>query len=50
VKTLASETGVPARVVLRQMADLRKMGLAEIDGMDGDSAVWAPAGNGKTYE
>jgi hypothetical protein len=50
VKTLASETGTPPKVVLRQMADLRKMGLAEIEGMDGDSAVWAPASNGKTYE
>jgi hypothetical protein len=50
VKTLASETGVPARVVLRQMADLKKMGLADIERMEGDSALWAPAGNGKTYE
>jgi len=50
VKTLASETGAPARVVLRQMADLRKMGLAGIEGVDGDSAVWALAGDGKTYE
>jgi hypothetical protein len=50
VKTLASETGTPARIILRQMADLRKMGLAEIRRMDGDSALWALAGNGKTYE
>ncbi len=50
VKTLASETGTPAKIILRQMADLRKMGLAEIKEVRGDSAVWAPAGNGKTYE
>ncbi len=50
VKALATETGTPAKVLLRQMADLRKMGLAEIEGMDGDSPVWALAGNGKTYE
>ena len=50
VKSLASETGTPARIVLRQMADLRKMGLADIKDMEGDSAVWALAGNGKTYE
>lgn len=50
VKALASETGTPAKVLLRQMADLRKMGLARIEAVEGDSAVWALAGNGKTYE
>lgn len=50
VKALASETGTPTKIILRQMADLRKMGLAEIKGLEGGSAVWALAGSGKTYE
>jgi hypothetical protein len=42
---------VPARVLVRQMADLRRMGLTEIKGIEDATPVWAPAGNGEVaYE
>jgi coenzyme F420-reducing hydrogenase delta subunit len=50
VKDLASEMDAPARIILRQMADLEKMGLAGIESVKGRTPVWALAGNGKEYE
>jgi F420-non-reducing hydrogenase iron-sulfur subunit len=50
VKDLASEMGTPARIVVRQMADLKKMGLAEIKTVRGDTPVWTLAGSDGRYE
>jgi F420-non-reducing hydrogenase iron-sulfur subunit len=51
VKELAAGTRTPARVILRQMADLRRMGLAEIKQVEDTTPVWAIAGDGEvTYE
>ncbi len=51
VKDLAAKMGVPSRVLVRQMADLRRMGLAEIRNVEDRSPVWATAGDGEVaYE
>jgi F420-non-reducing hydrogenase iron-sulfur subunit len=50
VKHLASAMGVPPKIVVRQMADLRKMGLADIEGVKGETPLWALASNGVAYE
>jgi F420-non-reducing hydrogenase iron-sulfur subunit len=51
VKDLASKMDVPTRILVRQMADLRRMGLAEITEMEANTPVWAAAGNGEVgYE
>jgi F420-non-reducing hydrogenase iron-sulfur subunit len=47
VKDLASGMGAPARVLVRQMADLRRMGLADISKVEGTTPVWALADGGK---
>jgi coenzyme F420-reducing hydrogenase delta subunit len=51
VKDLGSKMNVPTRILLRQMADLRRMGLADISEIEGATPVWAPAGDGEVeYE
>jgi F420-non-reducing hydrogenase iron-sulfur subunit len=50
VKQLSSVMGVPSRVIVRQMADLRRMGLADIEKVEGDTPLWAPAADGVVYE
>ena len=50
VKDLSSVMGVPPKILLRQMADLRRMGLADIAEIEGDTPLWAPASNGVEYE
>jgi hypothetical protein len=30
----------PARIIVRSMADLKKMGLVEVDSIDGKSPKW----------
>ncbi len=40
VVELAAAMKQPARIVLRSMADLRRMGLAELDGVDGRTVRW----------
>jgi hypothetical protein len=40
VKELASAMNVPARILLRSMADLRKMGLVEVASIDGKTPRW----------
>jgi hypothetical protein len=50
VKDLASVTAVQPKILVRQMADLRKMGLADIAGIEGDTPLWALASSGATYE
>ncbi len=40
VKDLSGALGAPARIVLRQMADLRRMGLAEIAMVKGTTPIW----------
>jgi hypothetical protein len=50
VKDLASAMGVPSPILVRQMADLRKMGLADIEKVEGDTPLWALASNGVAYE
>jgi F420-non-reducing hydrogenase iron-sulfur subunit len=50
VKDLASVMGVAPKVILRQMADLRKMGLADIEEIEGDTPLWALAPGGASYE
>lgn len=39
-KELAAAMKQPARIIVRSMADLRKMGLVELDGIDGKSPRW----------
>jgi len=41
VKHLAQAMGVAPRIVLRQMADLRRMGLARVAQVEGTSPIWA---------
>jgi F420-non-reducing hydrogenase iron-sulfur subunit len=43
VKELSSKTRTPSAILVRQMADLRKMGLADIDSVDESTPVWALA-------
>jgi F420-non-reducing hydrogenase iron-sulfur subunit len=51
VRDLASLMGTPSRILLRQMADLKKMGFAEIQSIKGKSPLWALRGNGEiAYE
>ena len=51
VKALSAKMNTPPVVLLRQMADLRKMGLADIGRVDGRTPVWALAGDGEVvYE
>ncbi len=50
VKHLASVMGVPSRILVRQMADLRKMGLADIAKVEGDTPLWALVADGVAYE
>jgi F420-non-reducing hydrogenase iron-sulfur subunit len=50
VKDLASVMGVPSRILVRQMADLRRMGLADIESIEGDTPLWALPPGGATYE
>jgi F420-non-reducing hydrogenase iron-sulfur subunit len=50
VKDLASVMGVPSKVLVRQMADLRRMGLADIDRIEGDTPLWALPKSGVVYE
>ncbi len=40
VKQLSEEINAPSRVILRQMADLRRMGLADIASVDGRTPIW----------
>jgi len=40
VKRLAETMGVAPRVVLRQMADLKRMGLAKVAGVEGTTPLW----------
>jgi hypothetical protein len=43
--------GTPARILLRQMADLKRMGLADISQVKNRTPVWAIMGDGEvTYE
>ena len=49
-KSLASMMGVPSRILVRRMADLRKMGLADIEKIEGETPLWALAASGATYE
>jgi F420-non-reducing hydrogenase iron-sulfur subunit len=49
VKQLASAMGVDPRIVLRQMADLRRMGLAGVTEVKGTSPMWA-AESGAEYQ
>jgi hypothetical protein len=49
VKHLAEVMGVAPRIVLRQMADLRRMGLASVAHVEGTSPIWA-AGSDLEYE
>lgn len=39
-KELASAMKQPARIIVRSMADLKKMGLVEVDSIDGKSPKW----------
>jgi F420-non-reducing hydrogenase iron-sulfur subunit len=50
VKHLSSVMGMPSRILVRRMADLRRMGLADIADMEGDTPLWAPVPNGVAYE
>ncbi len=51
VKDLASKMDAPARILLRQMADLKRMGLADIKQVEDRTPVWVLAGNGEVaYE
>jgi F420-non-reducing hydrogenase iron-sulfur subunit len=51
VRDLASRMDTAPRILVRQMADLRKMGFAEIQSVDGRSPMWALRGNGEiAYE
>jgi len=50
VKHLSSVMGVQPKVVVRQMADLRRMGLADIASIEKDTPLWAPASDGVKYE
>jgi F420-non-reducing hydrogenase iron-sulfur subunit len=51
VKDLALSMGTAPRILLRQMADLKKMGFAEIQSVEGKSPMWALKGNGEiAYE
>ena len=50
VKHLASVMGVPSKTVVRRMADLRKMGLADIATIEKDTPLWAPVADGVSYE
>jgi F420-non-reducing hydrogenase iron-sulfur subunit len=50
IKDLASTMGVAPRTLVRQMADLRKMGLADVARIEGGTPLWAPASSGVTYE
>ena len=40
-RQLAADMGVAPRVVLRHLADLKRMGLARVAGLDGRSPLWA---------
>ena len=50
VKHLSAVMGVPPKVVVRQMADLRRMGLADIADIEGDTPLWGAAPDGAKYE
>ena len=41
VKDLAAAMKQPARAIVRSMADLKKMGLVEVEGIDGRSPLWS---------
>ena len=45
VRSLAAVMGVAPRILLRHMADLKRMGLAQVAGVDGTSPIWAVAGD-----
>jgi F420-non-reducing hydrogenase iron-sulfur subunit len=50
VKDLAGSMGVRPKILVRKMADLRKMGLADIERVEGDTPLWALARDGAGYE
>jgi F420-non-reducing hydrogenase iron-sulfur subunit len=50
VKDLAAVMGVAPKVLVRQMADLRKMGLAGIERIEGDTPLWTLPASGAVYE
>ena len=51
VKDLALKMGAAPKILVRQMADLKKMGFAEIHSVEGKSPMWALADNGEiAYE
>jgi hypothetical protein len=50
VKHLSSVMGVPPKILVRQMADLRRMGLADIAAIEGDTPLWAQVSDGVEYE
>jgi F420-non-reducing hydrogenase iron-sulfur subunit len=50
IKDLEEATGVPSKLLVRHMADLRKMGLADIEEVDGHTPLWAISKTGATYE
>jgi DNA-binding transcriptional ArsR family regulator len=51
VTELASSTGIPSRILVRQLADLRRLGLADIERIEDRTPVWSLSGNGDvTYE
>jgi hypothetical protein len=51
VKELAAKMDTAPKIVVRQMADLKKMGFAEISSVEGKTPVWGLSGNGeKAYE
>jgi len=50
VKHLSAVMGVPPKVVVRRMADLRRMGLADIADIEGDTPLWGSAPDGAAYE
>jgi coenzyme F420-reducing hydrogenase delta subunit/DNA-binding transcriptional ArsR family regulator len=51
VKELASRMDTAPKILVRQMADLKKMGFAEIHSVEGNTPMWELSGNGETaYE
>ena len=50
VKDLSNALKTPARIVLRQMADLKRMGLAEIGQIDGRTPIWKLSSEAPVYE
>jgi coenzyme F420-reducing hydrogenase delta subunit len=51
VKELATKMDTAPKILVRQMADLKKMGFAEIHSVVGNTPMWELSGNGETaYE